>query len=282
MIRQPHQAEFLMYDVREDLAEEFKCANSSDEEESSAKAMQSKEFGKYVGAVFNIKVKDQRGRLIAMLWQKDRSYWRMIAYKVDPEVDRSTVPNVGTRATAPPLETVEGDKDMTKAATDFLKLWLLNKDVEKAVARYVAPDALACVNLNRAEDAPPVATAAEARMLLIAGMNRTAAAVGAVKQLNNAIVAPQPFLEGIKLVKHGEARAFALVSIPEPMGDAANCAGRQPGEDRYVPIAATGYGKYYVTGLSFNFGREGPAVLWILWKKADNAWKVSSFEVLAP
>jgi hypothetical protein len=68
VIKQPHQAQFVLYDVREDLAEEFKCENKLNPENVSAKASRSQNFGKYVGAVFRLKAGDQLGETVATLW----------------------------------------------------------------------------------------------------------------------------------------------------------------------------------------------------------------------
>jgi hypothetical protein len=95
-----------------------------------------------MGAVFRIQAKDRSGNIVATLWRKDSGYWKLISYEIDPELDRSRIPNAGVeRAAVPSLEYVDGDK-MTKAASDFLTLWLVKKDSDKAL-RYVAPGVFA-------------------------------------------------------------------------------------------------------------------------------------------
>ena len=98
VIQQPHHSTFVLYDVREDLAEEFKCVNRLDSSQVSPKALKSRSFGKYVGAVFTIKQKQQAGRMVATLWQKENDYWKLISYDVDPEIDRSRVPTFAPRS----------------------------------------------------------------------------------------------------------------------------------------------------------------------------------------
>ena len=71
MIPQPNESEFILYDVREDLAEQMKCVNQLDPSLISAKASQSKAFGKYVGAVFKLKAPGQEGKTILELWAKE-------------------------------------------------------------------------------------------------------------------------------------------------------------------------------------------------------------------
>ena len=60
VIQQPHHATFVLYDVREDLAEEFKCVNRLDSSQASPKALKSRSFGKYVGAMFTVKLISRR------------------------------------------------------------------------------------------------------------------------------------------------------------------------------------------------------------------------------
>jgi hypothetical protein len=283
VIEQPRHSQFVLYEVREDLAEEFKCANKLDTSEVSPKAMKSKDFDKYVAAVFSIKGKDGTGHIVATLWREERDYWRMISYDVDPEIDRSRVPNVRAQLpTDPSLQYVAGDKDMIKAASDFLKQWLVRKDAGKAL-EYMSDECLACLKVYLDEDTKPPSTPEEARDLLKKGMARAASAVGAVNSLEDSIIAAQPHHQDMKLVKHGEDEAFVIASLPEYMGVAANCERRKPdGNPNFTSAPATGYGKYYAIGFSLDTGKTYPAVLWIVWSKVNGAWKAVSYLVITP
>ena len=97
VIEQPHRSEFFLYNVREDLADELECSGESHSSEIPTRLAKSKAFGKYVGAIFRINTKGQQGRVIATLWRKDHSFWKMsVSYTVDPKFDRSRSPNTGT------------------------------------------------------------------------------------------------------------------------------------------------------------------------------------------
>ena len=278
-IDQANSSEFALYDVREDLAEEFKCANQTESPDISVKEMKSQAFGKYIGAVFKISAKGEQGRKIATLWHRDHGYWKLVSYEVDPEIDRSEVPNAGAApVTVTPLQVVDGDKDMIRAASDFLKLWLVKKDVDSAL-RYLAPECLECAKLYRSDDASPSSTASE---ILKNGMTRVAATVGPVKHLDEAIAA-QPHHQGIKLVRHADDKAFVIASIPEYMGDAAKCDRRDAdGDPIFSPAPAAGYGKYYASGFSLNEGQNHPAILWIVWTKVNGLWKAPAYALLSP
>jgi hypothetical protein len=281
-IEQPHRSQFILYDVREDLAEQFRCVNRLDTSLISSKAIKSTDFRRYAGAVFRIRGKQDAGHVIATLWHKEHGYWRIISYDVDPEIDRSRAPNVGAQITASSVQYVAGDKAMTKSASDFLRQWLVRKDVDKAMT-YVATECLACVKVYLDDDVRPPSTPQEARELLKQGMARAASAVGPVKNLDNAITAAEPHHQDIKLVKHADAEAFAIASIPESMGIAADCERRKPnGEPTFSQGAAEGYGKYYATGFSLGTGKTNPSVLWIVWANRNNAWKAVSYLLIEP
>jgi hypothetical protein len=148
---------------------------------------------------------------------------------------------------------------------------------------YVATECLACVKVYLDDDVRPPSTPQEARELLKQGMARAASAVGPVKNLDNAITAAEPHHQDIKLVKHADAEAFAIASIPESMGIAADCERRKPnGEPTFSQGAAEGYGKYYATGFSLGTGKTNPSVLWIVWANRNNAWKAVSYLLIEP
>ncbi len=283
VIQQPHHSAFVLYDVREDLAEEFKCVNRLDSSEVSPKALKSTSFGKYVGAVFTIKRKEQAGSMIATLWQREGAYWKLISYDVDPEIDRSRVPTLRAALAADaPLEYVQGDRDMVNAASTFMREWLVRKNSEKAL-EYVAPECLACVNLYRADDVPAASTPGEARELLKNGMARAADAIGPVRRLDGAIVAPEVHHQALKLVKHAEGAAFVIAALPESMGAAADCGRRRPdGDPDFSAAPASGYGTYYAAGFNVSNGTVDPATLWTVWSKVNGSWKVVSYALLSP
>jgi hypothetical protein len=279
VIQQPHHGQFVLYDVREDLAEQFKCGNRLDASQRSEKAMRSKAFGRYAGAMFRLKSKEETGHVVATLWQKGGGYWRLVSYDVDPEIGESRVPNVGTPvASAAPLQYVAGDKEMVKAASDFLTQWLLKKDIGKA-ASYIAPECLACVKLYADEDSKAPSTDEEARILLVAGLARAADATHNAKALEDVMVAAQPHHEDVRLVKHKDAKAFVVVAVPDSIGDATNCERRGPDGEPVFSGPATSYGKYYVTGMSL---KTNAAVFWVVWRKVNDEWKIVSYVVINP
>jgi hypothetical protein len=171
---------------------------------------------------------------------------------------------------------------MVRAASTFMKEWLINKNIDKAL-EYITPECLACVTLYRADDVPAPKTPEEARALLKTGMTRAAEAIGSVRRLDGAIVAPEVHHPALKLVKHADDRAFLIASIPEPMADAAQCERRGPdGEPHFSDATNIGYGKYYAAGFNLSSGNADPATLWIVWSKVNGSWKAMSYALLTP
>jgi hypothetical protein len=104
--------------------------------------------------------------------------------------------------------------ELVRASTKFLETWLVKRDVDKALG-YISAQCTDCVKLNLSADQPLPKTAEDTLAQLKKAMQHVIETSGTVKRLDEAVVAPQPNHADIKLVKHGNSRAFALVSIPD-------------------------------------------------------------------
>ena len=166
---------------------------------------------------------------LATLWMRDsKGSWRLISYDVDPVWDEHRVPNTATTAPPPaPTEYTTAPADLIGGATNFLTAWLVKQDLDKA-SRYLSAKVRECLKLNRASGDPEPQTAADAQAELKKAMQSVLDTTGTVKALEEAIVAPMPNHEDIRIVKHAKSKAFALASIPEYMGAALDCAARTP------------------------------------------------------
>jgi hypothetical protein len=285
VIDHPYKSQFVLYDVREDLAERFNCAHRLDPLLISAKAASSTSFGKYVGAVFYLKSPQvPRGETVATLWAKQDDYWRLISYATEPDGDNTRNANLSTPIVAPPLASDAGDKQLTSAARDFYQKWFVRRRVDEAF-RYLSTRAYACVNLYRSDDVPEPASSAEAGQLIQRGMENAANFAGSVKKLEEAIVAPDPSHPDLKLVKHGDSEAFAMVAIPDSMAAQADCSTMKPGQKLNRGItdsSSKSYGQYYATGFHLKKAVEEPGVLWIVWAKENDQWKIVAYHILTP
>jgi hypothetical protein len=285
LIEQPFNSQFALYNVREDAAEQFLCPNQLDPSLISAKALKSKAFGKYVAAVFRLKTHEQEGRTLVMLWAKDEGYWRVLSYDIDPIWDKYQVPDTSPAkvAAAPALPVVRGDEQLVSAAGDFLKSWLVTGNLDRAY-QSLSARCYGCINIYRDEDEAEAQTPEEAEKLVREAMKQIAETAGKVKSLKDALEAPQPHHDDIKLVKHTTPQAFVIVSIPDYMAEAADCTKlTQGGMPNFAdPGSAKKYGNYYAVGFRLKKGGPGADILWLVWGKEGGAWKIISYAVIAP
>jgi hypothetical protein len=285
LLKQPYGQQFALYEVREDAAEQFRCVNRVDPARLSPKAAASKAFGKYYGAVFRLG--GQVGSdttTLATLWSRESKRWQLISYDVDPEWDEYRAPDTA-KAPPPPAPTTyaEAPPEMVQAATNFLNAWLVKRDFDEAM-RYLSSKCAACGKVNRDAGQQEPEDAGDAQEQLKTALRRVTATSGIVKHLDQAIVAAEPNHEDIKLVKHGNSKAFALASIPDYMGIALDCSSRAVGEPVAFNASAEGknYGKYYAMGLRLVKVGEDSGVLWAVWAKESGGWKVVSYTILTP
>jgi hypothetical protein len=216
--------------------------------------------------------------------RESNGFWRLISYDIDPVWDEYRVPNTAT-TTPPPAPTryTTAPADLIGAATKFLMSWLVKQDLDEA-SRYLSAKCADCLKLNRASGQSGPKAAADAQAELKKAMQSILDTTGTVKALEEAIAAPLPNHEDIKLVKHARSKAFALASIPDYMSAALDCAARTPGEPlSFKPSAgAKNYGKYYAMGFRLAKLSEDSGVLWAIWAQEGSAWKLTSYTVLTP
>ena len=160
---QPHREAFVMYDVREDLAESFDCDNKLHPEQADPARARSTRFGEYVGAVFQVKTANLTGDSVATIWTKENGAWVLVSYVVEPELRPGALPSAPPSlptSSEPATPTIDGDPAMQRAARDFLQAWYVRKDPATAF-RYLSPTSFACYNVFRPEDAPEAGSPAE-------------------------------------------------------------------------------------------------------------------------
>jgi hypothetical protein len=288
LISQPYESEFVLYDVREDIAERMKCVNQLDPSNLTEKAAKSTAFGKYFGSVFKFKLPGQETETVLALWAKQNGYWKLISYDLEPELDKYKVPDTTTSDEAastatPALTYVTADMDLTRSATDFFNQWFVLGQTSKAF-QYLSSRAYACVNLYRDDDTPAPSGPEEQGKLIQAGMQRLVTIAGPVQKLDKAIEAPTVYHPDVRLVKHSNSGAFVLASIPDHMAAAAGCQERKPGAELYVQEPATGkvYGNFFAAGFRLRKTLGDSSVLWTVWAKENTKWKVVSYFIMTP
>ncbi len=282
VIEQPYHAQFVLYDVREDLATLFDCTARLDPGAASAKAARSKAFGKYYGALFHLKAGKEKGETVATIWAREGGYWKLVSYDVEPEFEKYKVPDMAARPATPPLITVKGDPKLIQAGKGFLEKWFVRGQVDQA-SSYLSPKCYTCLDLYRSEDTPAPQSPEEADQMIRQGMGRMAGAVGKAGKLEEVISAPQPSHPDIRIVEHSGAKAYAIASIPDYMGEGADCNNRARGEGLALQEPQEKvYGGYYAIGFRMATSVQDAGVLWTVWHKEGSEWKIVSYHVLTP
>ena len=282
---QPHRDAFVMYDVREDLAEALDCENRLHPEQADAKKAQSTRFGNYVGAVFQVKTGNLTGEAVATVWAKENGAWMLVAYDVEPEFTPGALPSAPppiSQSAEPATPTIDGDPGMERAARDFLQAWFVRKD-SAAAFRYLAPASLSCYNVYRPESAPRASSQAEAGQLIQEQLKLLGdwAATGA--PLEEILVAAEPHHPDLKPVRHDDAATYSIVAVPDSVATALDCAQLKPGEPPNFDREGTRtYGKFYAVSLRLRRAGEEAAVLWTVWARQGIEWKVVSYLPITP
>jgi len=133
------------------------------------------------------------------------------------------------------------------------------------------------------ENLPQANSTEEAGKLILERMRILAGWAGAGKRLDEVLVAAEPNHPDLKIVKHGQEQAFSIVSVPDYMAAAADCAKLKPGETLRVDRPGLNtHGRLYAASTRLKKAGPDAAVLWTLWSRPAGGWKVVSYLVVAP
>ena len=282
---QPHRDAFVMYDVREDLAEALDCDNRLHPEQADAGKAQSTRFGDYVGAVFQVKTANLTGEPVATVWARENGAWKLMSYAVEPEFRPGTLPSAPPSVAAssePATPMIDGDPAMQRAARDFLHAWFVRKDAAAAF-RYLSPKSFACYNVYRPENVAEAGSPEEGGRLIQERMKLVSDWAGTSPRLEDLLNAAEPHHPDLKLVKHDEAAAYSTVAVPDSMATAADCAQLKPGETpRFNPGSQPTYGRFYAVSLRIKRAGDEAAAFWMVWTRQGQEWKIVSYLVIAP
>jgi len=272
VVRQPHHAQFVIYDVRDDVAQSFDCESaliSGDPKKAGTT------YGKYFGATFY--VQGRRDASVALLWGRDQGFWKIVSWKV------GTDENAG----APPEPVVErkptrvaADPAFVAAARAFLDSWLVRHDYDGAF-RYISPSAFDCYNLERGDGEPAATSREDAGRRLRASLEASGRSLGTPRSLAAMLSAAEPFHPAIRVMNHRDARTFSLASVPDALADAAECAARINGSTVPDPLPLE-YGHAFGMTVRFKTQSGDAPVLRLLWRKVDGAFQITAYGVELP
>jgi hypothetical protein len=270
----------VLYSVPDDVEQTFDCAARARlARETSVPAR--RKYGDYFGSVFYIQGAHGRGSTLALIWAKESGYWKIISYETEPSVEDETPDLRGAEApAAPEAEREAADASLAKASRDFLQQWFIEKDYDSAF-RTLSPRCYSCYNLYRGDDRPEAHSSEEAARYLREGLERTGELIGEWQRLDTLLMAVEPIHPLLRSMTHPDEGTYALVALPNLIGEWADCARRAPGVPFPEEIPAE-YGSYY--GLYFQFRTEGgetPAFR-LLWTKEGGDWKIVAYDIVVP
>jgi hypothetical protein len=272
-VSQPHQAQFVLYDVPDDVAVRFDCASQLT---PGAPTKRPRAYGQHFAAIFRI-AGAANDTSIALLWAKEDGYWKIVSWHVAPKPDETPVP------TAPPEPTVEqikADLVLVHASKTFMDTWLIRKDYDAAFG-YLSTKSYACYDLVRGPDRPASTSLDDAGRNIRASLERIGQWVGTNRNLETIVEAAESLHPSIRVMDQPYSRIFSLTSFPAALGDAVECEARARGAVPPDPLPLE-YGQAF--GMTFRFRTQaGDApVLRLLWRKEGNSWRVTSYDVELP
>ena len=270
VVQHPHHAQFVIYSVPGDVAAAFDCESRMTPGGAEKPA---RRYGSYFGSTFF--VKGHPDHRVALLWEKDNGYWKIVSWATG--VDDARAPVAADNVT---ITRMKADAGFATAAQDFLQAWLIKKDYDAAF-RYLSPAAYACYDLAR-NPADPVSTSLDdAGRRIRAALERVGQSTGPARALNAILVSAEPIHPAIRVMDHAHSRTFSLASMPNAIGDAVECDARARGAIPPDPLPLE-YGKAFGLTVRFGTGASDPPVLRMLWRNENGAWRIRSYDLELP
>ncbi len=272
-VSQPHHAQFVIYDVPDDIAARFDCENRLT---PGPPPRTPRAYGQYYGTTFRI-AGPARGTSIALLWARENGYWKIVSWQTEPEPDETPDPPAPP---APEVVRIESDPALVRTARDFMDTWLIGRDYDAAF-RFLSTRSYACYDLVRAPDLPASTSPDDAGRKVRASLERVGQWAGTPRNLEAIVEAAEPLHASIRVMDHSDSRLFSLTSFPTALADAVECEARARGAVPPDPLPLE-YGESF--GMTFRFRTQGgdAPVLRLLWRKEGDAWRVSAYDVELP
>ncbi|HEX2457717.1 MAG TPA: hypothetical protein VHI99_28730 [Vicinamibacterales bacterium] len=271
-VAHPHQAQFIIYDVPDNIAARFDCESRL----IPGATKRPNAYGQHFGATFRI-AGPGKNTSIALLWAKEDGYWKIVSWQTEPEPDKTPA------APATPelkVERIKADLSLVQAAKDFVEAWLIRKNYDAAF-RYLSTKSYACYDLVRGPDAPASTSPDDAGRKIRASLERIGQWVGTSRNLGEIVEAAEPLHPAIRVMDQPYSRTFSLTSFPAALGDAVECEARARDAVPPDPLPLE-YGEAF--GMTLRFRTQGgdAPVLRLLWRKEDGTWRVTSYDVEVP
>jgi len=274
---------FKLYSLPDHAGESIRCEGGqllTDVPPAPAKPA----YGKYYIASFHLDAGDIPGAALYLLWAKESKYWKIFAFKLEPdEAPRADLPDLrpAEPAEAAPVP-VAGDPLMIESATAFFTTWLIHRETGRC-PEFMSPRLYPCLDLYRPEGAPLADSPENAARRVREGLAKAADQLGPVTNLADALRPIEQAADNLLFVSHPQMKAFSVLSVPDHIGDACNCD-RKPEKGQRPPVPAQGpqYGRYYATAFQLRGEGGEAATAFFLWSQEDGQWKISWMYIDTP
>ena len=270
VVRQPHEAQFAVYRVPNDVAAAFDCESQLSPADFRARRV----YGNYFAAVFH--VDGRRDTPVALLWARENGYWKIVSWKVGADDATTPAPEPVADAT---VVHVSADSTLVQAARGFLESWLIRKNYDAAFA-YLSPQSYACYDLERGREAPS-SSPEDAGRKLRASLEASGKTLGTPRSLDALLAPADPSHPAVRVMNHQYSRVFSLTSPPNAVADAFECAARISDSRAPDPIPLE-YGNGFGMNVRFKTPNGDAPVLRVLWRRENGAWRISSYGIELP
>ena len=273
VVPHPQQAQFVLYEVPDDLAARFDCASRLT---PGAPTQGSRAYGQHFGAAFRV-AGPAKNASVALLWAREGGYWKIVSWHMEPEALETPIPPAPP---APAAVRINADAPLVQTAKNFMDSWLVRKNYDAAF-RYLSTSSYACYDLTRAPDAPASTSRDDAGRKTRASLERVGQSVGNARNLESIVEAAEPLHPSIRVMDQRYSRTFSLTSFPTALGEVVECDARARGALPPDPLPLE-YGDAF--GMTFRFRtKSGDApVVRMLWRKEGDTWRVTSYDVDLP
>jgi hypothetical protein len=271
-VAHPGQAQFVIYELPDSVAARFDCETQL----IPGLPKGSRAYANHIATTFRI-AGSARNTAVALLWARENGYWKIVSWQTEPEAKVTLEP---ASEPAPKVVRIKADMPLVNAAKGFVETWLVRRDYD-AASRYLSAKSYGCYDLVRSPDAPASTSPDDAGKKLRASLERIGQSVGTSRSLEATVEAAEPLHPAILVMEQPYSRMFSLTSFPAALGDAVECEARARGDRPPDPMPLE-YGSAF--GMTFRFRTQGgdAPVLRLLWRKEDNAWRITAFDVEVP
>lgn len=217
----------------------------------------------------------------AMAWQKQGKLWRIVAlYLLNADTrQRALRASTEAKPTEAKVVPVDGDPEFIEAATGFAEAWWVRRDPKETVS-YLLPEAFGCL-APHAERSVPASPQARRRMLED-GIRNSVRDFNPAPRLEDALHAPPPAQDGVRVVRHTHDSALLLISVADQLAPVFQCGHKlSNAELKLKPGVERTYGNVYVSAFSAKTSGD-PAVFYAAWRKSPSGWKIAFWQVETP